>query len=154
MTTSQPDDLNAAYAEIRRDPYSFTFGPRDWTLCHFAELDYETQAKIENSSEMGLAELAEIFEQAMGAEQFAEWRKVRRPIGLLEILFKRWVEHSGAKQGEDSASSGSSKSTGGRSKRTSAASTGSASRSRSTAKKATAKRAPRKAASQPAKSSA
>lgn len=147
-TKPAPDDLDAAYAEIRRDPYDFTWKGRQWTLCHFAELDYETQGKIEESTELTLADLTDIFRQAMGDEQFAEWRTVRRPVGVLEILFKRWVEHSGAKPGEDKASSGSSGSTGRSSRRTSGASTTSASPKRSTAK-----RAARKVVSPPASSS-
>src|SRR5262249_6242318 len=141
------DDLDAAYAEIRRAPYTFQWQGREWTVCHFAELDYETQGKLEGSTDMGLDDLQGLFREAMGDAQYAEWGRGRRPVDLLPILFERWVKHSGSKQGEDSASSGSSGSTGKSSRRTSGGSTGSGSRASSSAKKATPakKAAPKKA---------
>lgn len=157
MSDTKPpgsDDLDAAYAEVRRDPYGFTWMGREWTLCHFGELDIETQDAIERSSEMDMERLKQLFVEAMGEQQADDWSRVRRPPEFLSMLFERWLKHSGAKPGEGSASSGSSKSTGGRSRRTSGGSTASASRSRSTAKRAApANRAAKKAASPPGKSS-
>lgn len=139
-----PDDLDAAYAEIRKEPYVFTWAGREFSLPHLAELDFRLQMRIEEAQSLGAPELLALFDEMFGPEQAADFAKVTMPTGALFMLFERWLNYSGAKLGEDSASSGSSGSTGKSSRRTSGGTTGSASPKRSTAKKA-AKRAPRKA---------
>lgn len=157
-----PDDLDAAYAEIRKAPYVFTWAGREFSLPHLAELDFRLQMKIEEAQSLDAKELLDLFDEMFGEQQAADFAKVTMPTGALFMLFERWLAHSGAKPGEDSASTGSSGTTGKRSRQTSAGSTGSGSPKRSTAKEA-AKRAPRKAvtvtpsevlASPPASSSA
>lgn len=143
-TTPEVDDLDAAYAEVRREPYLFKWVGRQWTLPHIGELDYRVQAEIEDISELSLAQVNDLFKRLFGPEQADDWEQATQPGPFLSILFERWIKHSGRKQGESSASKRSSKSTGAKSRPTSGASTPSASRSRSSAKPA--KRAPRKAA--------
>lgn len=144
------DDLDAAYAEIRRDPYIFTWAAREWTLPHLSDLDFRIQLKIETAESLDVNELIGLFGEMFGAGQAEAWAQVQVPTPVLFLLFERWLKHSGAKPGEDSASSGSSGSTGKSSRRTSGASTASGSRKPSTAAKKAApakkaaKRAPRK----------
>ena len=143
------DDLAAAYAEIAPKPYRFSWAGQEWMLPHLGGLDYRLQAEIENVGENlnNLDYLEGLFARMFGAEQAARWAEVEVPTPVLFMLFDRWVKHSGAKPGEGEASKPSSRSTGRRSRPTSAASTTSASRKRSTAKKA-----PAKAASPPVSS--
>jgi hypothetical protein len=142
------DDLDAAYAEVARKPYGFTWEGRRWVLPHIGELDYRVQDEIENASELSLKQIHELFGRIFGPIQGAEWERTTQPGTMLKIFFERWVSHSGRKQGEEQASEPSSESTGANSKPTSAASTDSDSPKRSTAK-----RAPRKAASRRGNSS-
>lgn len=142
------DDLDAAYAEIRRDPYLFTWAGREWTLPHLSDLDYRTMLRIEQRDELGVEELAALFADLFSADQRDAWAQTNVPLAVVFMLFDRMVKHSGAQPGESPASEPSSESTGANLKPTSAASTASASPKRSTAK-----RAPRKAASRPGKSS-
>lgn len=143
------DDLQAAYAEIARAPYRFFWADRWWTLPHLGELDFRIQAEIEAfGSEVTLERVDELFRKIFGREQADDWVKATQPGPFLDLLFKRWLAHSGAKPGESPASKPSSKTTGRNSRPTSGGSTTSASPKRSTGK-----RAPRKAASPPVNSS-
>lgn len=148
----EPDDLDAAYAAVRRDPYPFTWSGEHWQLPHLADLDYRLQMRIETAEQLGADELTALFDDMFGKEQAARWATVEVPTGALFLLFERWLAHSGAKLGEDKASNDSSEITGRSSRRTSGVSTDSGSPKRSTAKKA-AKRTPRKAVSPPVNSS-
>jgi hypothetical protein len=141
----QVDSLVAAYAEIRREPYVFEWPEgKTWTLPHLGELDYRLLAEVENIGDKAsdLPYLESLFARMFGPEQAAAWAEVEVPTSVLFMLFERWVQHSGSKPGESPASKRSSKSTGTRSRPTSAASTTSVSPKRSTAG-----RAPRKAVS-------
>lgn len=133
-TPAGVDDLDAAYAEIRRDPYIFTWAAREWSLPHLGSLDYRLQGEIENSDGLDLAQLESLFARIFGSEQAKAWAAVEVPTPVLFLLFERWVGHSGRKPGEEQASTPSSESTGENSRPTSGASTTSASRKRSTAK--------------------
>jgi hypothetical protein len=144
--TAELDDLDAAYAEIRKEPYRFKWAGREWSLPHLGDLDFRLQMEIENWSTAGVDEVQHMFARILGDEQAAAWADVHVPTPVLMMMFDRWVKHSGAQPGEEPASSDSSGSTGGSSRRTSAGSTGSGSRSQSTAKKATPKKAPAKRA--------
>lgn len=148
VTKPEVDDLDAAYAEVRRDPYVFAWAGRDWSLPHLGNLDYRLQAEIETFNSIDVEQMEGLFARMFGPEQAAAWAAVEVPTPVLFMLFDRWIKHAGAKPGEPPASPPSSKSTGRRSRPTSAGSTTSASPKRSTAK-----RAPRKAASPPANSS-
>ncbi|GIM88751.1 hypothetical protein [Paractinoplanes toevensis] len=139
------DDLDAAYAEIRRKPYGFVYSGQRWVLPHIGELDRRIQAELENAESLTFDQIDNLFRRLFGPEQAARWEQVEQPGSKIELFFQRWIAHSGVKPGEEQASSGSSGSTGKSSRPTSGATTGSASRKRSTAKKP-AKRAPRKAA--------
>lgn len=148
LAKAEVDDLQAAYAEIQRPPYEFTWADRVWTLPHIGELDYRIQSEIEATDTWDVPRLESLFTRMFGPEQAAAWAEVKVPAGFLMMLFERWVKFSGRKQGESPASNDSSESTGEKSRPTSDASTTSASPKRSTAA-----RAPRKRASPRAKSS-
>jgi hypothetical protein len=146
MTTPIVDDLDAAYAEIRREPYAFRLNGRDWILPHIQDLDYRVLADIETMNTADVPAILSLFNRMFDPEQAAAWADTPVPNPVLFLLFERWLAHGGAQSGEDSASSGSSGSTGKSSRRTSGGSTGSGSRASSSAKKAAPKkRAPRKA---------
>jgi hypothetical protein len=137
------DDLDAAYAEVARKPYGFTWDKRRWVLPHIGELDFRIQAEIENANELTLDQVNDLFMRLFGPLQAAEWKATVQPGPFLQILFERWIKHSGRKPGESRASRRSSKSTGASSRPTSAATTAAS----ASPKRSTAKRAPRKAAS-------
>lgn len=153
-------DLQKVYAE-KAKPFWFHWEDQWWTLPHLRMLDFEVQARVsefdfgelaevsgDEAIEAAKAKVNELFALLMGPEQAAEWAEVSRPLEPLLDMIQQWSKHSGADQGESSASAGSSRSTGRPSKRTSTASTGSGSRKRSTAKKA----APAKAVTPPVSS--
>jgi hypothetical protein len=145
---SAPDDLDAAYAEIRREPYLFTWAARQWQLPHLGGLDYRLQLEIEQTDSWDVDAVQALLARLFGAEQAQAWATVEVPTPVLFMVFERWLAHSGEKMGEDEASTGSSESTGPSSRPTSAASTGSAS-----PKPSSAKREPRKAGSRRVNSS-
>lgn len=133
---SAPDDLDAAYSEVRKPPYDFTWSGRDWSMPHMMDQDYRVLARIEGYAELGVDELISLVADLLGKDQRQAWADVDVPTSVLYMLFDRYMKHCGAKAGEDEASSDSSGSTGKSSRRTSGGSTASASRSRSSAKKA------------------
>jgi hypothetical protein len=149
MPAAEVDDLDAAYAEVAREPYRFQWQGRQWELPHMAELDYRIQDEIENTESFDITAINKLFDRMFGADQAAAFQETRVTAPFLAMLFDRWLKHSGARPGESEASTGSSENTGGSSRPTSPASTGSGSPKRSTAK-----RAPGKAATRPGNSSA
>lgn len=135
------DDLQRAYQAIRRQPYTFQWADRQWTLPHLGELDYRLQAEIESVEGLDVKALENLFARIFGPTQAAAWAQVEVPTPVLMMLFDRWVKHAGGELGEQPASKPSSVSTGRKSRPTSGPTTTSASPKRSTAK-----RVPRKAA--------
>lgn len=152
MTSFEPPagegyDLQAVYAENSK-PFYFRWADRWWMLPHLKNLDFEVQAKVETFDFSMLTgtnvdldtarnRIDDLFNLVMGDEQGTEWRAVNpRPVNMLLDMLQSWTKHSGVKEGEASASEGSSRSTGRPSKRTSKGSTASASRRRSPAKAA------------------
>jgi hypothetical protein len=131
----KPDDLDAAYAEIRKQPYDFQFAGRSWSLPHLSDLDYRLMNRIESYTTLTTTELEGLFNEILG-DQAEQWGQTKVPTPVLYMVFERWIKHSGGELGEEPASSGSSGSTGKSSRRTSGGTTGSGSRKRSTAKKA------------------
>lgn len=136
-------DLQQVYAEAAK-PFWFRWADRWWQLPHLRMLDFEVQAAVESfdfaeltgegvTAEQAKAKVNELFDLIMGEQQGQDWRKQTRPLPMLLDMLQAWMKHSGAEQGEASASGGSSRSTGRPSKRTSTGSTGSASRRRSKA---------------------
>lgn len=147
MTASAMDDLDTAYAEVRRDPYEFRWAEQSWSLPHLGSLDYRLQAEIETLNELDVERLENLFARMFGAEQASRWADVEVPTPVLFMLFDRWVKHAGAQPGESLASEPSSESTGASSNPTSDASTASASPRPSTAKRASRKAASRRESS-------
>lgn len=148
VTKDVVDDLDAAYSEIAREPYHFTWQGRKWSLPHMGELDFRLQAEIESMDEYTLEAIDKLFQRIFGPEQAQEFAQIRVTGPFLAMLFERWLKHSGVTPGEPEASTPSSESTGAKSRPTSGASTRSAS-----PKPSTAKRAPRKRVSPPVNSS-
>jgi hypothetical protein len=133
---SGPDDLDAAYAEIRKEPYQFLWpAGRQWSLPHLSDLDYRLMNRIESYTTLTTTELEALFVEILG-DQAEQWGQTKVPTPVLYMVFERWIKHCGGELGEEPASSGSSGSTGKSSRRTSGGTTRSGSRSRSTAKKA------------------
>lgn len=148
VTKPPVDDLQRQYAEVAGNPYEFTWADRDWTLPHMRDLDIFLLTELENLNPTAMTadDLTSLFDRIFGPEQATEWARVPKPLTFLNLMLKRWTEHSGRQEGESPASEGSSTSTERPSKRTSTGSTASASRRRSTAKRATpAKAATRRA---------
>lgn len=133
MTDKQPFDLQRLYAEKAGTPFEFTWADQIWTLPSMRMLDINVQERLENldSGSASVATINELFDELMGAEQSGRWRQVVRPLGMVMDLFQAWMDHAKADLGESAASSGSSKSTGRPSKRTSNGSTASGSAKRS-----------------------
>jgi hypothetical protein len=145
ITPDELDDLDAAYAAIRRTPYRFRFADQAWELPHIGELDYRLQQEIENANGLDTAALEALFARCFGKEQAARWALIEVPLSALFMLFERWLRFCGVEMGEAPASNDSSASIGEKSRPTSDTTTSSGSRRRSSGK-APAKRAPRKPA--------
>jgi hypothetical protein len=152
MTETQTSDgvfdLQQVYAE-QAGPFRFRWADRVWELPHLRMLDFEVQLKVATFADSltGVTDVEgtrdrinDLFSLIMGVEQGEAWAKVQRPVNMIGQLFEQWTKHSGAAEGESSASNGSSTSTGRPSKPTSTASTTSASRRRTPVKKAAAGR--------------
>ncbi len=141
-------DLQKVYAE-GAESFWFRWADQWWEMPHPKMLDFEVQVEIEafdvtsfipedaegrQAVEAARSKMNEFFTMIMGVEQGAEWAKVpSRPLPMMLDMLTQWRDHTKASMGEAPASTGSSKSTGRPSKRTSTASTGSASRRRSKA---------------------
>ncbi len=142
------DDLDAAYAEVRRRPYGFVWAGQKWVLPHIGSLDWRLRARIEDMDSLGIDDIYQLFADMFGPGQAERWKQTVQPTDALPLLFERWLAHSKVKQGEDEASNDSSENTGENSRPTSAPSTGSDS-----LKPSTAPTAEELAALQPANSS-
>src|ERR1051325_9535538 len=97
VSLAEVDDLQAAYAEIRRDPYEFRWADQTWTLPHLGALDYRLQAELETVQSIDVDHLESLFARMFGPEQAARWAQVEVPSPVLFMLFDRWIQHSGAK---------------------------------------------------------
>ena len=68
-----------AYQEIRREPYTFQWADRQWTLPHLGELDYRLQAEIESVEGLDVKQLENLFARIFGPTQAAAWAQVEVP---------------------------------------------------------------------------
>jgi hypothetical protein len=137
-------DLDAVYAEERREPFRFKWAGKQWELPHFSDIDWraaglaadiEALADEDGTPEVNLGVLRDMFRMAFGEEQAARWEQVPQNTPAMIHLFQAWQEHSGMSVGESQASPDSSGSTVRRSKRTSTGTTASASAKPSRARK-------------------
>lgn len=123
-------DLDAAAAEVERHPYPFRWDGQDWLLANAFLLDLRIITKATDGDiDVIWAALRQALDLGEPG-QADRFETVRKPLGVdaARILFTQWVAAAGMEAGEPSASSGSSPSTEGPSKRTSTGSTASASR--------------------------
>ncbi|GGN39443.1 hypothetical protein FHR83_006717 [Actinoplanes campanulatus] len=151
-------DLQRTYAENKPD-FWFRWADRWWRLPNMHMLDFDIQVDVmgfqgrvsEDNPDVNAlkAMVNDLFDLIMDAGhegQASDWRAVKpRPLPMLMDLLSQWSEQSGVDEGESSASTSSSPSTGRPSKRTSKPSTASGSARRSTAR-------PREAGALPANS--
>lgn len=111
-------DLDAALGE----PFEFTFGGQTFTLP--SDVDLATVEKLQ------AGETVAALQALMGDEQYARIEALPQVFGAraFAAVMDAYFQHLGIRQGESSASTDSSKSTGGPSKQTSNGSTKSHSR--------------------------
>ncbi|MFI7073557.1 hypothetical protein [Micromonospora sediminicola] len=100
-------DLDAAWAEEQRTPFTFTWAGSRWTLPHLGDIDWRMVALAD---EMDLPAIQEVLRTGMG-ERAAEWEDTPQPAPAMLKLFDAWLEHSGMRPGEAPGSDGSSPST-------------------------------------------
>lgn len=118
MEDAHEFDLDALVAErAPRKPFTFRFGGESYTLP--AVVDVRAAAALSDG------DLTTGLRYMLGAEQWERLAatEVTFDIEALNALLTRYGDHVGASVGESSASTGSSKSTGRRSKPTSNGST-------------------------------
>ncbi len=138
-------NLQQKYAD-KLDDFWFFWADRWWKLPNLNLLDFDIQLQVmafqgrvsEDSTDAEalkslVNDLFDLIMEAGHPGQAADWREVTRPLTMLLGMLGDWSEHSGVDEGESSASTSSSKSTGRPSKPTSKRSTGSGSPRRSTA---------------------
>ncbi len=103
-TTTRPEgkpsnfSLDAVRAEVDTSPFVVDWDGRPWTFLHFEELDVWEQigaAGLGNTDAM-----AKVFEIALGAEQWVEFRKIRLPLYKVKALWKGYEEYCGIDAGE------------------------------------------------------
>lgn len=100
---NQPFEFNLdAYVKgVDLQPFRFHWADRRWTFAHVDDLDSWVMAAISDERPL------QVFEAAMGAEQFDEFRKIPLPQGALKELFNRYLKHCGVDPGELPGSSSS-----------------------------------------------
>ncbi|MFE3485084.1 hypothetical protein [Streptomyces griseus] len=115
-TSTRADDevfdfnLNAVEAESGLKPFVFLWaskenGNRRFTMQHMQSLDVWPLMAAADGGDA--AAMAGIFRQALGKEQWAEFRETPLPQYKLTALFAAYRKHSGASEGESAASSDS-----------------------------------------------
>jgi hypothetical protein len=112
---SEVYDLDAAAAEIIREPFRFRYGGREWEFAHMADVDWRV---ISDADTGDMDAVKKAFKIALG-DQAKEFDKLPQPISVMNNLFSRWLKHSGLNEGESLASLDSSGSTAGPSNRAS-----------------------------------
>lgn len=114
--TGAPDDqvaefnLNAVQAESNLAPFRFLWAGKDdpnrrLTMAHLEALDVWPLMAAADGGDA--AAMTGIFREALGKDQWAEFRKTPLPQYKLKALFAAYREHSGTEAGESAASSGS-----------------------------------------------
>jgi hypothetical protein len=100
---NQPFEFNLdSYVKgLDLQDFRFHWNDRRWTFTHVDALDSWVMAAI------GDGDPLRVFEEAMGSEQFAEFRALPLPQGGLKELFNRYLKHCGVDPGELHGSTGS-----------------------------------------------
>jgi hypothetical protein len=101
-------DLDAAWAEERRDPFRFRWAGVWWTVPHLSEIvDWR---QIADADSMDLPAIQKLLRTGMG-ERAEEWERVTQPVPAMFKLYDQWLAHSGMTPGEALGSDDSSVST-------------------------------------------
>ncbi|MER8266536.1 hypothetical protein ACIGZI_00940 [Streptomyces griseus] len=115
-TATRSDDevfdfnLNAVEAESGLKPFVFLWaskenGNRRFTMQHMQALDVWPLMAAADGGDA--AAMAGIFREALGKDQWSEFRETPLPQYKLTALFAAYRKHSGASEGESVASSDS-----------------------------------------------
>lgn len=119
MTEDKTFDLDALEAEASDEPFPFRVGGQTFTLPAASGMDWRAGAAIDSGQyERGLRLLL--------GEDYDAFCQLAVSTGQLSALINRYQQHLGLAPGEPQASSGTSKRTARRSRRTSNASTANA----------------------------
>lgn len=103
-TADAPFDLDAVEAEVKREPFVFTLGGRQWTLPHMEDMDRQ----IIHHIDQGNQKLArEAIRLGLGEDVYAEFDELPLSLGGVDKLFEAWMRHSGMASGNSQASTGS-----------------------------------------------
>ncbi len=110
--TEQPTDdgfdLDAAWAEQRREPFKFRWTGVWWSVPHLSEIvDWR---QVADADSMDLAAIQKLLKTGLG-ERAEEWEQVTQPVPAMFKLYDQWMVHSGMKPGEAPGSDDSSQST-------------------------------------------
>ena len=109
--TRRPDDkpfdfnLDAYQAEVDLASFVFRWNGTRFTMVHVETLD--AWGLISTSSEKELDVLIQIFELAMGEEQYHKFREIALPQYKLKGLFDAYMKHCNVDPGELAASTSS-----------------------------------------------
>ncbi|MFE4691269.1 hypothetical protein ACFRH6_14565 [Streptomyces sp. NPDC056749] len=115
-TATRADDevfdfnLNAVQAETDLKPFVFLWAGKDdpnrrLTMAHLEALDvWPLMAAADNGD---ASAMTGIFREALGKEQWADFRATPLPQYKLKALFAAYRKHSGTEAGESAASSDS-----------------------------------------------
>jgi hypothetical protein len=105
---ARPDDkpfdfnLDAVKSEVDLTPFVVHFAQRSWSFAHLKGLNvWDLIADVEGGD---IQAGVRVFEIALGADVFAEFRKIPLPQFRLEALFKAYEEFCGVESGESEAS--------------------------------------------------
>lgn len=96
-------DLDTLEAERRHETFTFTFGGREFTLPHMRDIDRKLMRQVDEGSHWAAEEALKI---GLG-EQYDAFEELPLSLFGLNELFKAWLEHSGMREGESQASTGS-----------------------------------------------
>lgn len=101
-------DLDAYAAEATWEPFKFKWADREWFMVHQREID--TWDIIRDDEELeGLSrneQILELFELGL-QDQWAEFKDIRLPLGVMDKLFDDYNAYCGTSPGEGKRSAGS-----------------------------------------------
>ncbi|MCR8574672.1 hypothetical protein ACIPXV_02760 [Streptomyces libani] len=103
----QPFDFNldAVQAEVDLTPWRVHWAGRRWEFDHMQNLDVWPLMEAADAGDVEA--IMGIFRTALGAEQWAAFRKEPLPQYKMKALFDEYRKYSGLAEGESAASSGS-----------------------------------------------
>lgn len=98
-------NLDAVKSEVDLAPFVVQFGGRRWIFGHLSDLNvWDLVAGVDAGD---LQAGMQVFETALGADQFAEFKRLPLPQYKLEKLFEAYQKHCGVEPGESVSSTDS-----------------------------------------------